>query len=364
MKGLLFLALATIFLWLAISITLKGGAKKPMDAVAHIGAFCTGVILILALIIFVVPSLVEYMTEQALPQYWQPVLNGAWDDTQQAGSTVADIINQRSIPSQPISVTEPSTAPAPQAQSTEAEQPAEQPAAQPAEQAAGQPQIVQPEIKYTIKAGDTLKQIADQHHVAVDDIVSKNSIANPNLVSVGTVLVIQEQVLIVPTAAPELQQPEAKTKAKATAIPMPTPTPAIDWSSDFNAIDTAKTQGNIQTGVEVINKILRTEPNNTVAIGYQHEIQMANELKAQWGGLSMSIVDGSSLAEVTSALSGFTFQVQTVEDGFNFKLKGEEEMTLTCVSDGWLKGQTITISRRVGEQLGFKAVGNNRTVGG
>lgn len=45
-------------------------------------------------------------------------------------------------------------------------------------------------LTYTIQAGDTLAAIADRFNVSVDDIVSANSIENPDVISIGQQLTI------------------------------------------------------------------------------------------------------------------------------------------------------------------------------
>lgn len=45
-------------------------------------------------------------------------------------------------------------------------------------------------LTYTIQSGDTLAAIADRFNVSVDDIVSANSIENPDVISVGQQLTI------------------------------------------------------------------------------------------------------------------------------------------------------------------------------
>jgi LysM repeat protein len=44
--------------------------------------------------------------------------------------------------------------------------------------------------KYTVKSGDTLSKVAVAYGVTVQAIVNANSIANPNIIRVGQVLII------------------------------------------------------------------------------------------------------------------------------------------------------------------------------
>ena len=54
---------------------------------------------------------------------------------------------------------------------------------------------------YTVKAGDTLSAIARKYGVSLNQIVSLNNIANPNLISVGQVLKIAQQTTQPPPPA-------------------------------------------------------------------------------------------------------------------------------------------------------------------
>ena len=45
-------------------------------------------------------------------------------------------------------------------------------------------------LRYTVRSGDTLKKLAQQYQVTVDQLVVANDIENPNLISVGQVIVI------------------------------------------------------------------------------------------------------------------------------------------------------------------------------
>lgn len=47
-------------------------------------------------------------------------------------------------------------------------------------------------MNYTVKAGDTLFKIATAHNTTVDELVKLNNISNPNLISVGMVLIIKK----------------------------------------------------------------------------------------------------------------------------------------------------------------------------
>ena len=50
-------------------------------------------------------------------------------------------------------------------------------------------------LSYTVKPGDTLNKIAQQHNVSVADLIAVNNITNPNLIFPGQVLVIPKPVV-------------------------------------------------------------------------------------------------------------------------------------------------------------------------
>ncbi|HWJ76836.1 MAG TPA: LysM domain-containing protein [Niallia sp.] len=43
---------------------------------------------------------------------------------------------------------------------------------------------------YTVKAGDTLSKISKMYNTSVQALVTKNNIANPNLIKIGQKLII------------------------------------------------------------------------------------------------------------------------------------------------------------------------------
>ncbi|MEM8863811.1 MAG: hypothetical protein AAGD96_36335 [Chloroflexota bacterium] len=116
--------------------------------------------------------------------------------------------------------------------------------------------------------------------------------------------------------------------------------------------------------MDSINTILLSEPSHVGARAYQQEIQVAYDRIEEWSLLSSSIVDGSSLSEIESALDGHKFEVLKVENGWNMSTKKEEAMVLMCVTENdWLNGREITISRFMGENMGFYEVGDSFKVG-
>jgi len=86
-------------------------------------------------------------------------------------------------------------------------------------------------VTYVVKPGDMLNSLAQQFSVAPEAIIAANSITNPNIIEVGTVLVIPLTVtaelsattLISVTPKPVAVRPVAPV---APAAPAPRPTPA------------------------------------------------------------------------------------------------------------------------------------------
>ena len=77
-------------------------------------------------------------------------------------------------------------------------------------------------VLHIVKAGETLGTIAEAYAVPMDDIITVNNIVNPNVLSVGTELVIP--VGGIPTSTPE---PTTVPTSSAPPTPIPTEPPAM-----------------------------------------------------------------------------------------------------------------------------------------
>ncbi len=77
-------------------------------------------------------------------------------------------------------------------------------------------------VLHIVKSGETLGTIAEAYAVSMDDIVTVNNIVNPNVLSVGTELIIP--VGGIPTSTPE---PTAVPTSSAPPTPIPTEPPAM-----------------------------------------------------------------------------------------------------------------------------------------
>ncbi|HFH9838208.1 TPA: LysM peptidoglycan-binding domain-containing protein [Streptococcus suis] len=87
---------------------------------------------------------------------------------------------------------------------------------------------------YTIKAGDTLSEIAQTHNTTVDQLVSLNNITNRNLIHVGQVIELGETIT---TAAQETTV--ATTTATETTAAVTASTTTETYTSNLSAEDAA-----------------------------------------------------------------------------------------------------------------------------
>ena len=77
-------------------------------------------------------------------------------------------------------------------------------------------------VRHIVKSGETLGTIAEAYDVPIDDIVTVNNIVNPNILAVGTELIIP--VGGIPTSTPE---PTPVPTSAEPPTPIPTEPPAI-----------------------------------------------------------------------------------------------------------------------------------------
>jgi LysM repeat protein len=66
-------------------------------------------------------------------------------------------------------------------------------------------------VTYTVQPGDNLTRIARDHGVTLEALIEANDIENPNVISVGQVLIIP------PVEEPTAEPAEAETEAEAPA---------------------------------------------------------------------------------------------------------------------------------------------------
>lgn len=65
-------------------------------------------------------------------------------------------------------------------------------------------------MNYTVKRGDTLFKIATAHNTTVEELVKLNNISNPNLISVGQVLIIKKPETEIEKITRELKEQHKK----------------------------------------------------------------------------------------------------------------------------------------------------------
>ncbi|HEL9645532.1 LysM peptidoglycan-binding domain-containing protein [Streptococcus suis] len=86
---------------------------------------------------------------------------------------------------------------------------------------------------YTVKAGDTLSEIAQTHNTTVDSLVSLNKIANRNLIHVGQVIELGD------TVANKVQESTSVTTATAEEEVTATTITTGTYASNLSAEDAA-----------------------------------------------------------------------------------------------------------------------------
>ena len=95
---------------------------------------------------------------------------------------------------------------------------------------------------HTVAAGDTLGIISGIYDVSIEDIMVANEMTNPNILSIGQVLIIPVNGLPEPTAVPTPIPP-----TPTSDVP-PTPIPPVEESGDGSAIiEISITSGDVDT---------------------------------------------------------------------------------------------------------------------
>ena len=100
--------------------------------------------------------------------------------------------------------------------------------------------IVASAESYTVKAGDTLSEIAESKKTTVERLVELNKISNPDFIMTGQVLElgdlkdVAKQTTSAP-ATPAVPAPVTPAAPVATETPVTTETPAVTATSDYSA---------------------------------------------------------------------------------------------------------------------------------
>lgn len=98
--------------------------------------------------------------------------------------------------------------------------------------------IVASAESYTVKAGDTLSEIAESKKTTVERLVELNKISNPDFIMTGQVLELGDlkDVAKQTTSAPAVSPATPAVPAPVTpAAPVATETPAVTATSDYSA---------------------------------------------------------------------------------------------------------------------------------
>jgi murein DD-endopeptidase MepM/ murein hydrolase activator NlpD len=111
---------------------------------------------------------------------------------------------------------------------------------------------------YIVQEGDTLSAIAQRFGVTVDQIVEVNSLANPDVLSIGQAIVIPEH-FVTPTisvstptpaaTAPSETSPTSSTSSDGLATSVPTLTPSGPSLVEISVVLDA---GNLMTEIAVV----------------------------------------------------------------------------------------------------------------
>ena len=105
--------------------------------------------------------------------------------------------------------------------------------------------IVASAESYTVKAGDTLSEIAESKKTTVERLVELNKISNPDFIMTGQVLElgdlkdVAKQTTSAPAVSPAApvatETPVTPAAPVATETPVTTETPAVTATSDYSA---------------------------------------------------------------------------------------------------------------------------------
>lgn len=82
---------------------------------------------------------------------------------------------------------------------------------------------------YTVKSGDTLNKIAQQHETTVEEIANQNNISNVNLIYVGEVFSIN---VALPSTEEKVTEPAVEQSTTQVATPATQETTAVESSTN------------------------------------------------------------------------------------------------------------------------------------
>ena len=109
--------------------------------------------------------------------------------------------------------------------------------------------IVASAESYTVKAGDTLSEIAESKKTTVERLVELNKISNPDFIMTGQVLELGDlkDVAKQTTSAPVASSATPAVPAPAPAAPVATETPAATATTDYSGYSSSVVLANGNT---------------------------------------------------------------------------------------------------------------------
>lgn len=191
---------------------------------------------------------------------------------------------------------------------------------------------------YTVKAGDTLINLAKQFDTSVSELRTQNSLIGDTIL-VGQELQVGHEPTTIPTPVTVSQAPTAQPR-----VIQPTP----DLSAYHESLYAARYLGNIVDGRNLITAILDQDSQDAVAINESASIDAAENRLARYATLarmepSMSI-DDTVAAQILQVLVGSTYEI--TQDGAGLlKPICKEWATVRDIAHGWTYGAEFIVIR-------------------
>lgn len=76
-------------------------------------------------------------------------------------------------------------------------------------------------VTYTVKTGDTLSAIAQEHDVSIEALTAANGLADPDVLQVGQILIIPRSESTAPAVVASAEAPTANSQADGESIVVP-----------------------------------------------------------------------------------------------------------------------------------------------
>ena len=356
------LQILTIIIVLLSIFYAANNPKKTKEALDYLGGFGVTVIGFLFIVIFGIPYLVDY-AEPTIERNYSDMLNDARNvqidfDFFRPNQSQEDWV----IPTQPA---------APQAVPGQPQFPTAVPQ---------QPTVVArvEGTQHTVKAGETLREIAEQYGVSVEDLVSLNGLSDPNVISVGQVLLISPQSAAVPEAQPEAVATPAPALPTPAPTAVPTPEP-VSYDAYYRALAELRQMGAAacppayqvlaerlpadsqvasmtarECGRMIANYLFSLDPGAPVANTARDEISVAQakleamgnlglRTQSNWLGLAGFDYAAGAADQIDGLLSGLELQIVEVSPAWNGSA-WNSPVTVQVISKGWLFGERFVMA--------------------